>query len=403
MGLTLRASEAGLLIVDAARKQRGWTKRAEIWCDKAEVRPTTLRRFWAGEKIKENNFINICTAVGINNHESIASDNFLYIERPAVETAAYQCIMQPGSLLRIKGSKKMGKTELLHWLFDCPAIEKYYKPYLNFMGVSQDALDNVNMFLQWFCRKISEQLDINPTIVDTSWNPELGSNDNCTAYLERVIFPKLNAPLAIFLDNVDEVFPYAHTATDFFRLLRSWHDDARILPGWNNLRLIIVHSTDIYLDLEVNHSPFNVGTCIELPDFSRNDVIELARRYNVALQTDQINQLMAIIGGHPYLVTIALSTLRNNPELTLTTFLATAHTPAGHYYNDFLRKIEALLMRHPTSVDLLRQILAADHPILVDRDQGFRLRSLGLLRWHGDKAEPRCHLYRLYFQACLSQ
>ena len=62
-------------------------------------------------------------------------------------------------------------------------------------------------------------------------------------------------------------------ADDFCRLLRGWYDMARrgsrIGAIWQKLRLVVVHSTEVYSSLDINSSPLaGIGLEIELPEFS---------------------------------------------------------------------------------------------------------------------------------------
>jgi WD40 repeat protein len=67
MALTLIASEAGLEIVDRARKQKGYNKTNAInWLESANVSRSSLDKFWARQPIKHENFVAICTAVGVD-------------------------------------------------------------------------------------------------------------------------------------------------------------------------------------------------------------------------------------------------------------------------------------------------------------------------------------------------
>ena len=66
MAVTVRASKAGLIIVDRARLRKGWKATAPIWCDAAYTSQATLRRFRQGKPIQKDVFIAICKAVGVN-------------------------------------------------------------------------------------------------------------------------------------------------------------------------------------------------------------------------------------------------------------------------------------------------------------------------------------------------
>ncbi|MEC4816302.1 MAG: NB-ARC domain-containing protein [Scytonema sp. PMC 1069.18] len=72
MANSLKASARGLEIVDRARKKKGWTKKAPIWCQTALTAEATLKRFWSGHRINRETFIKICEAVDISNWQEIA-------------------------------------------------------------------------------------------------------------------------------------------------------------------------------------------------------------------------------------------------------------------------------------------------------------------------------------------
>lgn len=67
----LRASEEGLRIVNLARRNSGWNKTSELWCQAALTSQATLKRFWRRQPIRRETFIDICKAVGIDNWEDI--------------------------------------------------------------------------------------------------------------------------------------------------------------------------------------------------------------------------------------------------------------------------------------------------------------------------------------------
>jgi hypothetical protein len=80
---------------------------------------------------------------------------------------------------------------------------------------------------------------------------------------------------------------------------------------------VVVHSTEVYVPLDINQSPFNVGTNIELPEFTSAQVQDLAGRYGLGWSTHQVEQLMALVGGHPYLVRKAMYHIRRQDAIGL--------------------------------------------------------------------------------------
>ncbi len=81
MSNSLKASTAGLAIVDKARLRLGWTKTSTShWWQDAHTSRATLRRFWQGDRIQREIFIAICQAVGITNWEAIADFSDIHSE-----------------------------------------------------------------------------------------------------------------------------------------------------------------------------------------------------------------------------------------------------------------------------------------------------------------------------------
>ncbi len=69
----LRASEEGLKIIDMVRRNLGWNKADELWCQAALTSKATLKRFWTQQPIRRETFIHICKAVGVKNWQDIVA------------------------------------------------------------------------------------------------------------------------------------------------------------------------------------------------------------------------------------------------------------------------------------------------------------------------------------------
>jgi HEAT repeat protein/DNA-binding Xre family transcriptional regulator len=68
---SIRASQKGLKIIDRERRKRGWNRKAPAWINAANISRSTLQRFWKGQPIRQESFLAICKAVGIDNWEEI--------------------------------------------------------------------------------------------------------------------------------------------------------------------------------------------------------------------------------------------------------------------------------------------------------------------------------------------
>jgi AAA-like domain len=206
----------------------------------------------------------------------------------------------------------------------------------------------------------------------------------------------MSQPLVIALDNFDRVFDYPDIETDFCGLLRGWHESAKVKHLWNNLRLIIVHSKESYTQKDINQSPFNVGLPIELDEFTPAQVQKLVDLHRLGWVGQECEQLMSLIGGHPYLVRAALYHITIG-DMTLERFLKTAPTEEGIYNHYLMGHINAL-EKHPELGKGMKAVATSDGPVRLRSDEAFKLNSMGLVVRVGNDVKPRCLLYRQYFR-----
>lgn|GEM_PF-721093 len=321
-----------------------------------------------------------------------------YIERPPIETRCYEEILQPGALIRIKASRQMGKTSLLARILHQAEQQGYRKVNLSFQLADRSAFASLDALLQWLCSSISRSLHQPNHLADT-WDPLLGSKINCKFYFEQHLLPPLSAPLVLGLDEVDRVFQYADLAEDFLSLLRSWHEEGKHSPLWQKLRLVVVHSTEIYMLMDVNQSPFHVGLPIELANFTPAQVGDLAQRYDLDWQLYQIEQLMSWVAGHPFLTQVALYHIARG-DLDLAQFSQTALAETG-IYSDHLRRHLWNLEQQPELAAAMKAVVASNEPVPLATTPAFKLHSMGLICLPSLAAEPGCRLYRQYFQKVL--
>jgi serine/threonine-protein kinase len=328
---------------------------------------------------------------------AVALESDLYVERPPIETDCYREIVQSGALIRIKAPRQMGKTSLMARILNHARQQGYQTISFSFQRANRQCFSDLDVLLRWFCEQVGRRLGRLPQL-DRSWQEMGGSKDKCSYYFLECLLEELEEPLVIAMDEVDLVFPHREVADDFFGLLRSWFDAARYGDAdsklWQKLRLVIVHSTEAYVPLDMNQSPFNVGKNVELREFTRSQVQDLAKRYG--LQAEVVDAIAALVGGHPYLVRKALYHLRRQ-DVTLEQLKQTATTEAG-IYSDHLLWHLLNLRTYPALVEALQQVVVKGKPVELEAEPAFKLESMGLITLQGNEAMPRCDLYRSYFR-----
>ena len=318
-----------------------------------------------------------------------------YLYRPPIEERCLKEILKPGTLVRIRAPRQMGKTSLLHYLLSQAKVEGLQTVRLNLRQAEPKVLKDLDSFLRWFCANLCQKLGF-PLSLDDYWDRDrFGSIASCTVYMQGQILSQLETGLVLGLDDVDWLFEATETAQGFFALLRSWHEEASILELWQKLRLIVVHATEAYIPLNLNQSPFNVGLPMRLPEFTPTQIQTLARQYSLKWSSEEVEHLTRMIGGHPYLVQLALYAIYNG-DLTLEELLKTAATQAGIYAGE-LRYHWQELQKRPTLMEGMRKSIESREGVELEPILAYQLESMGLVRLQGNLTRVSCELYRLYF------
>ena len=364
------------------------------------------------EKVTKNNFRSVLRHQARRGNFSfvatelpegqVSLNSNLYIERYPHEILTYQEILKPGALIRIKSSLNMGKTSLMIRILDQARSQEYHTVIINFQLAEASVFSSIDKFLRWLMTNITQQMRMESEL-DNYWDEDLGTKVSCTTYFEGYILEQVSNPLVLALDEVNHLFGYPEIAQEFLPLLRFWYEEANNSPIWQNLRLIVVHSTDVYILLDINQSPFNLGLLVALPPFNFEQMKDLANRHQFKSEVknldDNIKSLMAMIGGYPYLARLAYYVL-STENITFEQLLANAGSLSGIYRNH-LRGHLVTLQKYPELGQAYKQVVMADEPVRISTIDAYKLESIGLVKLTNNRVEPSCQLYRIYFRECL--
>jgi len=352
----------------------------------------------------------ICKVLGQNwqklivpedSSEGDETEASIYVQRPDLEKRCYQELLKPGAVLRIKAPKRLGKTSLITRVIQQLEQEQDYRgAYLPFGLAEKTEFKDLDKLLKWFCVSVGQALGLDSEM-NTRWDEKYSTSKmNCTNYFEAYLLAQLSdSPVVLCLDDVDLVFPYQEVAQDFLGMLRAWHEKSKISKIWKRLRLVLVHSTDVYIKLDTNTSPFNVGLTIDLPDFTKEQVEDLIEQHKSELKQEQLDKLTNLVGRHPYLLQEALNHLKNGKDSSLDTFLTEATTEAG-IYSSHLRSYWLIIQDNPDVANALKTLVEVEQPVEIKSQLKpfYNLYSLGLVNFEGNEVKIRCNLYKDYFK-----
>jgi hypothetical protein len=326
-----------------------------------------------------------------------------YIERPPIEQLAYAEVEQPGSLIRIRAPRAMGKSSLLQRVLAHAEAGGCQIVHLDFQEADELTLKALNPLLRWFCANASCKLQLPPRL-SQYWDEEIGSKVSCSLYWQGYLLSQVDRPIVLALSNIDWVFEHPRVARAFLSLLRSWYEKAQQIGVWQRLRFVVDYSTDVYIPLDVNQSPLNVGLSLKLLPLDLQQIRALAHRYeldwlNSEAEKVRLVALQQLTGGHPYLVNLALYQFRRGglPE----DLLPQMTTETG-IYSDHLRRLLNVLQMQPTLEDAFNHVIAAEGTAQIEPVLAYRLDGLGLVTLLDDRVEVSCDLYRHYFRKLVS-
>jgi len=316
-----------------------------------------------------------------------------YVKRHS-DDIALAAISRQGVTITIKAPRQMGKSSLLiRTMAEARKLGKRVA-FIDFQLFDKAALNDADTFFRQFCALLTVELDL-PDKLDEYWKMPLGNSQRCSRYVSRHLLAQLQQPLVLAMDEVESIFDTAFRS-DFFGMLRTWHNNRATDPIWKKLDLALVTSTEPYQLIEnLNQSPFNVGEVIDLQDFTPEQVTHLNQLHGEPLTPGEEQQLLMLLGGHPYLVRRALYLVASK-RLTAADLFSQAADDRGPF-GDHLRYHLFRLYGKKDLIDGFNEIIRKN--TCTDDRVFFRLRGAGLVRQEArNKILPRCSLYAIYFR-----
>jgi hypothetical protein len=326
---------------------------------------------------------------------AVPLDSRFYLVRPT-DGLFLDALRRRDSIVLIKGARQMGKTSLLARGLQQAREAGARVAVTDFQKLNQSDMESVESFYKSLGGLVADQLDLDVYPEDV-WKERRAPSVNFERYVRREVLEKVEGPLVWGMDEVDRLFtcPFG---SEVFGLFRTWHNERAVDPTapWGRLTLAIAYATEAHLFItDQNQSPFNVGTRLELKDFTAEQVAELNARHGSPLSNDELTRFYSLLGGHPYLVRRGLHEMVSE-GIGFDAFEAQADREEGPY-GDHLRRILMLLAKDLVLADIARVVLKG-YPCPTD-EAFYRLRSAGVMS--GDtpqELKPRCRLYAVYLE-----
>lgn len=322
---------------------------------------------------------------------AVAPDSPFYVERPAdAEFAA--ALRANESILLVKGPRQVGKTSLIGRGAKLVGELGWRSAITDFQKLSSSQFASEDGFYRLLAALLSRNLKFVYDF-ESEWLDVFGANMNMDNFV-RALLDASATPTVWFMDEADKLFG-APFASDFFGLVRSWHNSRATEPGgpWSRLTVVIGYATEAHLFIQdLNQSPFNVGRQLPLTNFTVAQTADLNSRYGAPLTSAEVPRLWELVGGQPFLTRRALDVVSRG-AMDFPTLIETAARDDGPF-GDHLRRILISVTQMPQVVDALRASIT--NPELKDSEGLHRLVSAGIVRQEGNRIVLMCELYATY-------
>ncbi len=229
-------------------------------------------------------------------------DSRFYIRRLADEDV-FDAIQRPRCMVTLRGPRQTGKTSLiLKTYVNAQPPDVGVRPlFVDLQSFSSEDFASLNAIWRAVAVQMAAQLWI------TEWDPELwdagaGHDRNLSRFLDRFVFMDSSAPVLLCLDEVDRVFS-GPVKSGFFASIRAFWTRGAFDASWKGVRWLLSASSEPAFFVEdINQSPFNIGSTVNLNTFTPEGTADFAGRHGLSLDRPMIDRITEYLGGRPYLV-----------------------------------------------------------------------------------------------------
>ena len=274
----------------------------------------------------------------------------IYLRRQADTQLLQLC--RGGNFVYILTSRQMGKSSVMVRTAECLAGEGIRSVILDLTGFGTDP--SADQWYSYIVAAVSKDLGLFQQATDW-WlgHSDLSISRRFTQFLTEFIIETCLDRIVIFVDEIDTTLslPYAD---DFFAAIRFLHNARATSPELKRLSFVLIGVAspgDLIKDPQ--RTPFNIGTRVELTDFTHEEALPLVQ--HLSLNAIEASLLLAWVldwtAGHPY--------------LTLRVFRALADAEKGWHPDDALIRDIFFGERaeRDSNLEFVRNMLVRDTPM----------------------------------------
>ena len=236
----------------------------------------------------------------------------IYITRP--EDDQLFELLSAGEYVNILSSRQVGKSSLM-----LRAAFRLQERGWRFAVVDLTALgtpENARVYFRGLVGEIARQLRMQFDAA-AFWRDDAHAGTHSQQFIRffrEVVATEIDAPVAIFLDEIDSTLKLPYT-DDLFTAFRSMYNERAMVLAYQRIAICLVGvATPDELIKDRRTTPYNVGKTLWLGDFdaARDDLSPLVTALSgeAARGSALLDRVLYWTGGHPFLTTRLCQDLR---------------------------------------------------------------------------------------------
>lgn len=337
----------------------------------------------------------------------VQAHNGTYLQRPADSQLLDACLA--GEFAYVLACRQIGKSSLMNAVAENLVQKKVCVARVDLNRIGQNVTKADIWYFSLF-EELARSLHLK-TDIEIWWDKQpnrLTHSQRFIRFLEEVILSEIAKNVVIFIDEIDVTLGLPFT-DDFFAAIRTVYNDRAHYPIFQRLTFVLLGvATPDELIKDKNRTPFNIGTAINLSDFTLEEckplqaAIDLKHSNNSSLYFQRIYEWT---NGHPYLTQKLCATVSKSREVrdinSIDELIGKIFSINEDYSDDNIRFVQDRVLGDPHVQQMLqayRQILE-DRTVYDDKESPAinRLKLYGLVVTKHGRLQSRNRLYRAIF------
>jgi len=235
----------------------------------------------------------------------------IYLERDADRQLLELC--RRGAFAFILTSRQMGKSSLVLRTVERLLDEAVLPVFIDLteFGSQTTAGEWYRAFVRSLCSQVDLAQGLAAWDADTTTTPV----NRFTWFMREVVLARIPGKVIVFVDEIDTTLRLDFT-DDFFAAIRFLYQARATDPNLARLSFVMSGvATPADLIKDPARTPFNIGTRVELNDFSREEIEPVLEVFPASadMRAAVGDAIVANTGGHPYLTLRVAKSLADHP------------------------------------------------------------------------------------------